>query len=55
MGAQTFVDLRGADPGAGATDSLEFGHRFPSVGRFLPRQIPRFHANIGQLTRIFNR
>ena len=31
VGAQTFVDLRGAYAGASPTNSLEFGHRFPPL------------------------
>ena len=31
VGAQTFVDLRGAYAGASPTNSLEFGHRIPPL------------------------
>jgi hypothetical protein len=44
MSAQTFIDLLGANPGASATDSLEFGQQWSSVRRFFTRdsaRIPR--------------
>jgi hypothetical protein len=52
MGAQTFVDLRGAYAGASPTHSLEFGHRLlreASAGR-----APRIVQNIGDACRDFN-